>query len=1007
MTFAAGENPTDFGSRPTRTVTWVLDDGGGSNNLSTAVTTTVSITNVNDPPTLSNVATNAAFTEEGAAVTLSSAVTVSDPDNLTLAHATISIAGGTFAGDGDVLSTNTTGTNISASYNSSTETLTLTGSDSFTHYQQVLDAVTFAAGENPTDFGSRPTRTLTWVLDDGGGSNNLSTAVTTTVSITNVNDPPTLSNVATNAAFTEEGAAVTLSSAVTVSDPDNLTLAHATISIAGGTFAGDGDVLSTNTTGTNISASYNSSTETLTLTGSDSFTHYQQVLDAVTFAAGENPTDFGSRPTRTLTWVLDDGGGSNNLSTAVTTTVSITNVNDPPTLSGVTPSVSLYAHTAVTLSPSVTVTDPDNLTLASATIAVTGGTFTNDGDLLAATTAGTLISASYNSSTETLTLSGVDSFAHYQQVLDSVTFDAAGPDPTSGGTDPTRTIGWVVNDGGASNNLSTPLSTTVTIVGTAVNSGQTLVVSAGQTSNSILVNSGADLLVLSGGTANNVIVASGGSEAINAGGTASGTTVSSGGTQYDAGTASGTTLSGGTQVVFGSAANTTISNGGTQDVESGGTESGTTVSSGGVQNDAGTASSTTLSGGTQQVFGSAAGTTVSSGGAQNVVSGGTASGTTVSSGGVQNDAGTASNTTLSGGTQVVFGSAAGTTIDSGGTQDVISGGTASGTTVSSGGVQNDAGTASNTTLSGSGTQVVFGSAAGTTIDNGGTQDVMSGGTASGTTVSSGGIQYDAGTASNTTLSGGNQVVFGNATNTMVDSGGIQVVFGNAAGAAISSGGTQDVMSGGTAGGTTVAGGGIQYDAGTASGTTLSGGSQIVFASAASTTIDSGGTQAVASGATASGTTVSSGGIQYDAGTASATTLAGGTAEVFSGGTINGATISSGLLELQSGATGSGTIDFAGGGTLKLDASGAYGFLVAGFAVPDQFDLSDVNFATAQKSYSGNTSSGTLTVNDGTHSVSLLLLGNYTAASFKLGAESGLANGTIVTEQPPVVLGPHP
>jgi hypothetical protein len=129
--------------------------------------------------------------------------------------------------------------------------------------------------------------------------------------------------------------------------------------------------------------------------------------------------------------------------------------------------------------------------------------------------------------------------------------------------------------------------------------------------------------------------------------------------------------------------------------------------------------------------------------------------------------------------------------------------------------------------------------------------------------------------------------------------------------------------------------------------------------------------------------------------------------VFSGGTINGATISSGLLELQSGATGSGTIDFAGGGTLKLDASGAYGFLVAGFAVPDQFDLSDVNFATAQKSYSGNTSSGTLTVNDGTHSVSLLLLGNYTAASFKLGAESGLANGTIVTEQPPVVLGPHP
>ena len=387
---------------PTQTTFHAFTDGFGGTN--------VAFTAPSTGPTLSNVATTAAFTEESAAVTLSSAVSVTDAGSTTLASATVSITGGTFSGDGDVLAATTAGTTISASYNSATETLTLTGSDSLLHYQSVLDAVTFAAGENPTDFGSRPTRTLTWVLNDGGGSNNLSTAVTTTVSITNVNDPPTLSNVATNAAFTEEGAAVTLSSAVTVSDPDNLTLAHATISIAGGTFAGDGDVLSTNTTGTNISASYNSSTETLTLTGSDSFTHYQQVLDAVTFAAGENPTDFGSRPTRTLTWVLNDGGGSNNLSTAVTTTVSITNVNDPPTLSNVATNAAFTEEgAAVTLSSAVTVSDPDNLTLAHATISIAGGTFAGDGDVLSTNTTGTNISASYNSSTETLTLTGSDS----------------------------------------------------------------------------------------------------------------------------------------------------------------------------------------------------------------------------------------------------------------------------------------------------------------------------------------------------------------------------------------------------------------------------------------------------------------------------------------------------------------------------------------------------------------------------------------------------------------------
>jgi hypothetical protein len=39
------------------------------------------------------------------------------------------------------------------------------------------------------------------------------------------------------------------------------------------------------------------------------------------------------------------------------------------------------------------------------------------------------------------------------------------------------------------------------------------------------------------------------------------------------------------------------------------------------------------------------------------------------------------------------------------------------------------------------------------------------------------------------------------------------------------------------------------------------------------------------------------------------------------------------------------------------------------------------------------------VGDGTKSVSLLLLGNYTAASFSLGPESGGATGTVVTDPP--------
>ena len=74
----------------------------------------------------------------------------------------------------------------------------------------------------------------------------------------------------------------------------------------------------------------------------------------------------------------------------------------------------------VTLSPAATVSDVDNQTLQSATVSISSGLLT--GDVLAATTAGTSITASYNAASGVLTLTGNDTLAHYQQVLDSVTY---------------------------------------------------------------------------------------------------------------------------------------------------------------------------------------------------------------------------------------------------------------------------------------------------------------------------------------------------------------------------------------------------------------------------------------------------------------------------------------------------------------------------------------------------------------------------------------------------------
>ena len=210
-----------------------------------------------------------------------------------------------------------------------------------------------------------------------------------------------MGNVAGSAHFTEEGGAIALSSAVTVTDADDLDLVSATVSVTAGGFAGD--VLAA--TGTaSIGVSYDTSTETLTLTGSDTLAHYQQVLDGVTFNAGENPANFGANPTRTVTWTVNDGAASNATS-AVTETVSITTVNDPPTLSG-TANASFTEEAGCGDAVAVRLgVGPDDLNLASATVAITGA--------LPATcwrTGTASIGTSYNSTSETLTLTGSDTW---------------------------------------------------------------------------------------------------------------------------------------------------------------------------------------------------------------------------------------------------------------------------------------------------------------------------------------------------------------------------------------------------------------------------------------------------------------------------------------------------------------------------------------------------------------------------------------------------------------------
>ena len=57
------------------------------------------------------------------------------------------------------------------------------------------------------------------------------------------------------------------------------------------------------------------------------------------------------------------------------------------------------------------------------------------------------ITGTYNSNTGVLTLTGSASLADYATALKSITYSSTAGDPTNGGTDPTRTLSWVGNDG--------------------------------------------------------------------------------------------------------------------------------------------------------------------------------------------------------------------------------------------------------------------------------------------------------------------------------------------------------------------------------------------------------------------------------------------------------------------------------------------------------------------------------------------------------------------------------
>ena len=252
---------------------------------------------------------------------------------------------------------------ITASYDSGSGTLTLSGTASVAAYETALRAVTY---RNTSSNPSTAPRTLTFLASDGAAT---SAPATRAINVSATDNAPDVDTSAGALAYTENDPATAIDTTITITDVDSANLTGATIQITGNYVAGE-DLLALPAQPI-VTASFSAATGTLTLSGTDTVAAYETALEAVTYA---NTSDDPTTATRTVTYTARDAGG---FGASDTHGVTIAAVDDPPVAvndsatvgedAGATPIAVLTNDTDVDAGPkSVTsVTQPANGTVVN------------------------------------------------------------------------------------------------------------------------------------------------------------------------------------------------------------------------------------------------------------------------------------------------------------------------------------------------------------------------------------------------------------------------------------------------------------------------------------------------------------------------------------------------------------------------------------------------------------------------------------------------------------------
>ncbi|HAX89121.1 MAG TPA: hypothetical protein DCY91_23360, partial [Cyanobacteria bacterium UBA11370] len=294
------------------------------------------------------------FTENGSGVIIvrtgNNGLELTEPDSQNIVSATIRITNRQ-DGTAESLSAMTTGSGITATYNSANGILTLNGSASASVYQQVLRTITYnntAQNLNTND------RIIEFEVTDSAGEK--SDKRTSTVSITGINDAPSFTGNATLAAINEDttnpsGNTISTLFSGLFSDPDSGSSLSG-IAVVGNTATNSQGIWQYSTNGTtwsNIGTVDNSTALALSASTRVRFvpaTNYNGTPTSLTVRALDNTYsgNFSTNSTRRTLNTTTNGGTTAISGSTKLINTSITAVNDAPTLATV--SSGSYTDTA-------------------------------------------------------------------------------------------------------------------------------------------------------------------------------------------------------------------------------------------------------------------------------------------------------------------------------------------------------------------------------------------------------------------------------------------------------------------------------------------------------------------------------------------------------------------------------------------------------------------------------------------------------------------------------------